>query len=197
VAELISLIKSRKRDCPYPQATPGLGGTGKLPTLCASFGALLHLPTTATSKTLRRVCIGNPDRWATPDSERAFCWVMVSWPSPHAWCAQRGRADDHLRELAAHTSHPTAPSTLLSNGRHCAQASTRQTPRLVLHPAPSSICPCHAAGRRCQHQLRHTSCDRQGGGGATTPLTTNEVWTPLTLGELVVFEGGERTATEG
>jgi glutamine amidotransferase len=122
------------------------------------------------------------------DSEQAFCWLMQELAKAHASVPPVDELTRTLRELAPQVARHGTFNFLLSNGQALwAHASTRLCYIVRQHP--------FASARLADEDLsvnfaEHTTPSDRVAVVATTPLTSDEQWTPLEAGELKVFENG-------
>ncbi len=127
---------------------------------------------------------GNYQPVGSTDSERAFCLIMEHLEQ------ERGRSTrEILRELSQEIAGHGTFNFLLSNGSYLFAYRTTQLFYLIRQqPFPS------ARLKDRDLELDFRSVTRPGDRVAiiaTEPLTSNELWTPLPLGELSIFrEGG-------
>ena len=138
---------------------------------------------------------GNFRPVGSTDSERAFCWIMQELAKSHAGVPSVPELTLTLRELAARIAPHGTFNFLLSNGQALwAHASTKpDSPGLCYtlrrHPF------AHATLQDEDLSINfadHTRPTDRVAVVVTTPLTTNEVWTTVQPGKLVVFSGGTR-----
>ena len=124
------------------------------------------------------------------DSEHAFCWIMQELWKSHACTPSVAELTHTLRELAAQIAPHGTFNFLLSNGE-----------ALWAH-ATTKLCYVERGYPFAQAQLsdddlsvnfaEHTTPNDRVAIVVTTPLTTNEQWTPFAPGELMVFGDGRR-----
>jgi len=123
------------------------------------------------------------------DSERAFCWLMQELAKSHADVPTVPELTLTLRELMPQIAAHGTFNCLLSNGEALwAHASTD------LHYVTREH-PFGQASLRDDDLSVNFADQAQPGDRvavvATLPLTTNEVWTPITSGALRVFVNGQ------
>ena len=124
----------------------------------------------------------------TTDSEQAFCWLMQELAKAHASVPPVAELTHTLRELLPQVARHGSFNMLLSNGEALwAHASTRLCYLVRQHP--------FASARLADEDLSvnfadHTTPDDRVAVVATTPLTSDEAWTPFAAGELKVFVDG-------
>jgi glutamine amidotransferase len=123
------------------------------------------------------------------DSERAFCWIMQELAKSHASVPSIKELTLTLRELTPRIARHGTFNFLLSNGQALwAHATTqlwhteRQYPfsSVTLKDQDLSI-----------DFAQHTTPQDRVAVVVTTPLTSNEVWTPFTKEALKVFVDGQ------
>ncbi len=126
----------------------------------------------------------------TTDSEHAFCWLMQELAKSHVGVPSVAELTLTLRELAPQIARHGTFNFMLSNGQALwAHASThlcyieRQHPFMLAHLADEDLSIDFA---------KHTTPSDRVAMVVTTPLTTNESWTPFEPGELMVFVDGRR-----
>ena len=131
---------------------------------------------------------GNFHPVGNTDSEHAFCWIMQELAKSHAGVPSIEELTLTLRELAPQIAKHGTFNFMLSNGEALwAHASThlcyieRQHPFMLAHLADEDLAIDFA---------KHTTPDDRVAMVVTTPLTTNETWTPFGAGELKVFVNG-------
>jgi glutamine amidotransferase len=122
------------------------------------------------------------------DSERAFCWLMQELAKAHAGVPAVDELTRTLAELTPQVARFGTFNFLLSNGQALwAHASTklcyveRRYPFARAHLADQDLTVDFA---------QHTTSSDRVAVIATTPLTTDESWTPFAPGELKVFVDG-------
>ncbi|MDR0458029.1 MAG: class II glutamine amidotransferase [Burkholderiaceae bacterium] len=122
------------------------------------------------------------------DSERAFCWLLQELGKAHANMPALEELTRTLADLALQAARFGTFNFLLSNGQALwAHASTklcyvtRQYPFARAHLADEDLTVDFA---------QHTTPTDRVTVVATTPLTTDEHWTPIVPGELKVFVDG-------
>ena len=122
------------------------------------------------------------------DSERAFCWLMQELAKSHATLPSVAELTLTLRELAPQIARHGSFNFLLSNGQalwaHCAtnlyfveRAHPFAHAQLADEDLSVDFATLASPGDRVAVVV-------------TAPLTTNEVWTQMTPGELRVFVEG-------
>jgi glutamine amidotransferase len=123
------------------------------------------------------------------DSERAFCWLLQELDAAHADMPTVEQITRTLAELAPQVARFGTFNFLLSNGQALwAHASTklcyivRQHPFARAHLADDDLAVNFA---------EHTTPSDRVAVIATTPLTTDECWTPFAPGQLHVFVDGQ------
>jgi glutamine amidotransferase len=122
------------------------------------------------------------------DSERAFCWLMQELAKAHASLPPVGELTRTLRELAPQVARHGTFNFLLSNGQALwTHASTKLCYVVRQHPFASAQL---ADEDLSVNFAEHTTPQDRVAVVATTPLTSNEHWTPFEAGELKVFEDG-------
>ncbi len=122
------------------------------------------------------------------DSERAFCWLLQELAKSHADVPSVHELTLTLRELVPQIAQHGTFNFLLSNGEALwAHASTNLCYVLRQHPFGS-------ASLRDEdlsvNFAEHAAPGDRVAVVVTTPLTTDEHWTPIAPGELKVFAGG-------
>ncbi|WP_431274913.1 class II glutamine amidotransferase [Variovorax ureilyticus] len=124
------------------------------------------------------------------DSEHAFCWIMQELAKSHADVPSIEELTLTLRELAPRLAAHGTFNFMLSNGQALwAHASTnlwyieRKHPFLTAQLADEDLSIDFA---------RHTTPTDRVAIVVTSPLTTNETWTPFAPRELMVFVDGRR-----
>lgn len=124
------------------------------------------------------------------DSEQAFCWLMQELAKSHASVPPIEELTLTLRELAAKIARHGVFNFLLSNGEALwAHASTSLCYVERKHPFSTATLRDQDVGIDFAN---YASPDDRVAVVVTSPLTTDEVWTPLAAGELVVFVEGAR-----
>jgi glutamine amidotransferase len=128
------------------------------------------------------------------DSERAFCWLLQELAKAHV---DMPTVDELTRTLSQLTQRVTRFGTfnfLLSNGQALwAHASTQLCYVVRQHPFARA----HLADEDLTVDFaEHTTPSDRVAVIATTPLTTDESWTPLMPGELKVFVDGAVAGSE-
>ncbi|HPK32947.1 MAG: class II glutamine amidotransferase [Ottowia sp.] len=122
------------------------------------------------------------------DSEQAFCWLMQELDKAHASVPSVPEMTRTLAELVPQVARFGTFNMLLSNGEALwAHASTKLCYIVRQHP--------FATARLADEDLavnfaEHTTPDDRVAVVATTPLTSDEAWTPFAPGELKVFQDG-------
>jgi len=122
------------------------------------------------------------------DSEHAFCWLLQELAQAHAGMPAVDQITRTLAELVPQIARFGTFNFLLSNGQALwAHASTHLCYVVRQHPFTRA----HLA----DHDLtvdfaEHTTPSDRVAVVATTPLTTDEPWTPFTPGQLQVFVDG-------
>ena len=123
------------------------------------------------------------------DSERAFCWLMQEMAKSHADVPSVEELSHTLRELVPQIARHGTFNFLLSNGQALwAHASTQLCYVLRRHPFNRATL--------SDEDLSINFADHARPGDriavvVTTPLTTDEVWTQLEPGRVMVFVDGE------
>jgi glutamine amidotransferase len=126
------------------------------------------------------------------DSERAFCWLMQELAKSHANIPSVEELTLTLRELTPHIAKHGAFNFLLSNGQALwTHASTSLSYVERKHPFSTATLSDQDLSINF---AEHATVDDRVAVVVTTPLTTNEVWTPFASGELAVFVDGQRLA---
>jgi len=135
---------------------------------------------------------GNFQPVGNTDSEHAFCWIMQELAKSHAGVPQIDELTLTLKELVPRIARHGTFNFMLSNGQALwAHASThlwsveRRHPFTLAKLADEDLSVDFA---------QHTTPDDRVAVVVTTPLTTNEIWTPFGAGELGVFVDGQRRA---
>ena len=124
------------------------------------------------------------------DSERAFCWIMQELAKSHADVPSVEELSITLRELAAQIARHGTFNFLLSNGQALwAHASTSLVYVERRHPFAHATLSDEDVSVNFEELTQPT--DRIA-VVVTAPLTTNEVWTAFTPGQLAVFVDGQR-----
>ena len=122
------------------------------------------------------------------DSEQAFCWLMQELAKSHASLPPVDELTLTLRELVPQIAQFGTFNFLLSNGEALwAHATTKLCYIVRQHPFNTAQL---ADEDLAIDFTQHTSPEDRVAVIATTPLTTNEVWTPFEPGELKVFVDG-------
>ena len=122
------------------------------------------------------------------DSEQAFCWLMQELAKAHASLPPVEELTHTLRELVPQVARHGTFNFLLSNGEALwAHATTMLCYIVRQHP--------FASAQLADEDLaidfaQHTTPQDRVAVVATTPLTSNETWTPFAPGELRVFVDG-------
>ena len=125
------------------------------------------------------------------DSERAFCWLMQELAKAHCAVPSVEELTLTLRELLPVIHRHGSFNLLLSNGEALwAHASTRL--HLLQRHHPFQATRLRDADVTVDF-AQHTRTTDRVALIATEPLT-DEAWTALSPGELVVLRGGERVA---
>jgi glutamine amidotransferase len=122
------------------------------------------------------------------DSERAFCWLLQELAQAYADAPTVDELTHTLRRLVPQAARFGTFNFLLSNGQALwAHATTklcyvtRQHPFARAHLADQDLAVDFA---------EHTTPSDRVTVVATTPLTTDEQWTPFAPGEIKVFQDG-------
>lgn len=125
----------------------------------------------------------------TTDSERAFCWILQEMHKSHAGIPTAQELSLTLAELAARIAQHGTFNFLLSNGENLwAHATTnlcyieRAYPFTQAHLADAELSVDFSTQTTPQDKVAVI---------VTSPLTTNENWTPMPAHHLHVFEGGQ------
>lgn len=122
------------------------------------------------------------------DSERAFCWLMQELAKSHADVPSVAELTLTLRELAPQISKHGTFNFLLSNGEALwAHASTNLYHVVRQHPFGSATLRDEDLSIDF---AQHAAPGDRVAVVVTTPLTSDEAWTPLVPGELKVFVNG-------
>ncbi len=122
------------------------------------------------------------------DSEQAFCWLMQELAKAHASVPPVAELTRTLRELLPQVARHGTFNMLLSNGEALwAHASTRLCWLVRQHPFTSARL---ADDDLSVNFAEHTTPQDRVAVVATTPLTSDETWTPFGEGELKVFVDG-------
>jgi glutamine amidotransferase len=126
------------------------------------------------------------------DSERAFCWLLQELAKSHADVPPVDELTLTLRELVPQVARHGTFNFLLSNGEALwAHASTNLSYIVRQHPfGQATLRDDDLSVNFAEHA---TPGDRVA-VVVTTPLTSNEVWTPFAPGELKVFVNGAPAA---
>lgn len=128
------------------------------------------------------------------DSERAFCFMLQALRARFAR-AEPGREDlfDALSSLAGEIAAHGEFNFLLSNGE-CLFAHCSTKLAYVVRQAPFSV--AHLTDHDMSVDFSElTTPDDRVAIIATTPLTDNEVWTPVAPGSLLMFSDGANVAS--
>lgn len=126
------------------------------------------------------------------DSERAFCWLLQELAKAHASVPSIAELTMTLRELVPQAAAHGPFNMLLSNGQALwAFCSTQLCFLARRHPFGRAS--LRDEDLKVDFAAQTTQGDRVA-VVATEALTTNEAWTALQPGELLVFVGGERQA---
>jgi predicted glutamine amidotransferase len=122
------------------------------------------------------------------DSERAFCWLMQELAKSHADVPSVAELTLTLRELVPRIARHGTFNFLLSNGQALwAHASTNLYYVVRQHPFSTARLSDEDVS---VNFAEHTHASDRVAVVVTAPLTTDEVWTPFTPGELSVFVDG-------
>ncbi|MEK9804445.1 MAG: class II glutamine amidotransferase [Curvibacter sp.] len=122
------------------------------------------------------------------DSERAFCWLMQELAKSHATVPPVAELTLTLRELVPQIARHGTFNFLLSNGEALwAHASTQLCYVVRQHPFGNAT--LHDEDLTVNFAEHAAPGDRVA-VVVTTPLTSDEAWTPLAPGELQVFVDG-------
>ena len=122
------------------------------------------------------------------DSERAFCWLMQELAKSHADVPSVAELTLTLRELVPRIARHGTFNFLLSNGQALwAHASTNLYYVVRQHPFSTARLSDEDVS---VNFAEHTRASDRVAVVVTAPLTTDEVWTPFTPGELRVFVDG-------
>ncbi|MBX9960644.1 MAG: class II glutamine amidotransferase [Burkholderiaceae bacterium] len=122
------------------------------------------------------------------DSERAFCWLMQELAKSHATVPPVAELTLTLRELVPQIAQHGTFNFLLSNGEALwAHASTQLCYVVRQHPFGSATLQDEDLSIDF---AQHAAPGDRVAVVVTTPLTSNEAWTPLAPGELKVFVDG-------
>ncbi|MFZ5565419.1 MAG: class II glutamine amidotransferase [Pseudomonadota bacterium] len=122
------------------------------------------------------------------DSERAFCWLMQELAKSHATVPPVAELTLTLRELVPQIARHGTFNFLLSNGEALwAHASTQLCYVVRQHPFGSATLQDEDLSIDF---AQHAAPGDRVAVVVTTPLTSNEAWTPLAPGELKVFVDG-------
>lgn len=126
------------------------------------------------------------------DSERAFCWLMQELAKSHASVPTIGELTITLRELLPQPAAHGTFNLLLSNGQalwaHC---STQLHSTLRAHPFGEATL---ADDDMSVDFGAHTTPNDRVAVVATEPMTSNEHWQTMRVGEVRVFVGGRAVA---
>lgn len=126
------------------------------------------------------------------DSERAFCWLMQELAKSHADVPSVAELTLTLRELVPQISKHGTFNFLLSNGEALwAHASTSLYHVVRQHPFGSATLRDEDLSIDF---AQHAAPGDRVAVVVTTPLTSDEAWTPLVPGELKVFVNGAALA---
>ena len=122
------------------------------------------------------------------DSERAFCWLLQELSKAHAHAPPVAELTRTLAELVPQVARFGTFNMLLSHGGALwAHASTKLCYVVRQHPFTRA----HLADQDLTVDFaEHTTPTDRVAVIATTPLTTDEPWTPFAPGELKVFVDG-------
>jgi glutamine amidotransferase len=122
------------------------------------------------------------------DSERAFCWLMQELSKAHADMPAVDELTRTLSELVPQIARFGVFNMLLSNGEALwAHGSTKLCYTVRQHPF--SVAQLADEDLSVDFALLNTPQERVA-VVATTPLTTNETWTAIASGQLLVFIDG-------
>ncbi|MCZ8253042.1 MAG: class II glutamine amidotransferase [Hylemonella sp.] len=122
------------------------------------------------------------------DSERAFCWLMQELAKSHASVPSISELTLTLQELVPQIAKHGTFNFLLSNGEALwAHASTHLCYVVRQHPFGSATLRDEDLS---VNFAEHAAPGDRVAVVVTTPLTQDETWTPITPGELKVFENG-------
>ncbi|MFT3773717.1 MAG: class II glutamine amidotransferase [Minicystis sp.] len=147
-----------------------------------------------TLRTVRRMKLGRFKPIGTTDSEYAYCVLLEALRS--GFSDYPRRASDLWEAVAEIGGEIGAHGTfnfLLGDGRHLfARCATKLC--YIIRKAPFGAAVLADDEVRIDFSEVTTPKDRVA-VVATTPLTSNEVWTPGRPGELWVFDGGALRAT--
>ncbi|MBE2263985.1 MAG: class II glutamine amidotransferase [Burkholderiaceae bacterium] len=123
------------------------------------------------------------------DSEQAFCWLMQELAKSHASVPSVQELTLTLRELVPFISRHGTFNFLLSNGQALwAHATTHLHYLVRQHPFAKATLSDEDLS---VNFAEHAAVGDRVAVVVTTPLTTDEVWTPLASGEMKVFVEGE------
>jgi glutamine amidotransferase len=126
------------------------------------------------------------------DSEQAFCWLLQELAKSHADVPSVAELTLTLRELAPQIAKHGTFNFLLSNGEALwAHASTQLWHVVRQHPFGSATLRDEDLS---VNFAEHAAPGDRVAVVVTAPLTTDEVWTPFTPGELRVFVDGAPAA---
>ncbi len=122
------------------------------------------------------------------DSERAFCWLLQELAKSHADVPPVHELTLTLRELVPQIARHGTFNFLLSNGEALwAHASTNLCYVMRQHPFGSATLRDEDLS---VDFAQHAASGDRVAVVVTTPLTTDERWTPIAPGELKVFVDG-------
>ncbi len=122
------------------------------------------------------------------DSERAFCWVMQELAKSHADVPSVAELTLTLRELVPRIARHGTFNFLLSNGQALwAHASTHLCYVVRQHPFATATLSDEDVS---VNFAEHAGAQDRVAVVVTAPLTSNETWTSLAPGELLVFVDG-------
>jgi predicted glutamine amidotransferase len=126
------------------------------------------------------------------DSERAFCWLMQELAKSHAGLPSVCELTRTLRELVPQIAAHGTANFLLSNGEamwaHCTTHLHHLTRQYPFSPATLMDQDWTVDFAQLNHPGDRATVI------VTTPLTSNEQWTPFAPGELKVFVDGLHVA---
>ena len=122
------------------------------------------------------------------DSERAFCWLLQELGKAHADMPAAGELTRTLAELVPQAARFGTFNFLLSNGQALwAHASTKLCYVTRQYPFTRA----HLTDEELEVNFAEYTTPRDRVTVvATTPLTTDEQWTPITPGKLELFVDG-------
>jgi predicted glutamine amidotransferase len=122
------------------------------------------------------------------DSELAFCWIMQELSKSHAGVPSVEELSCTLRDLVPRIARHGTFNFLLSNGQALwAHASTHL--HYLVRQYPFSEVQLKDEDVRLDLS-KHNGPDDRVAIIVTEPLTTNEVWIPMTPGDLISFVDG-------